>query len=217
MSRGRFITLEGVDGAGKTTSVEAIQRFLLDRGTDLLVTREPGGTPLAETLRELLLATHDEAVDPLAETLLMFAARAQHVRTVIEPALAGGRWVLCDRFTDATRAYQGGGRGVDRDVIETLAGLVHPALEPDLTLYLDVPVEQARRRIGAGDLFGDEDARFLDRFERERASFHERVRAAYRELARSAPRVRVVDASLPEPEVARRIVEHLARFAAEDG
>ena len=212
MKRGRFISLEGVDGAGKTSSLEVIERCLLDRGKDVLVTREPGGTPFAEELRGLLLASHAEAVDPLAETLLLFAARAQHVKTVIEPALAGGSWVLCDRFTDATRAYQGGGRGVDGDAIETLAGLVHPGLEPDLTIYLDLPVEQARRRIGATDLFEDGDAVGLDRFERERTSFHESVRARYRDLARSAPRIRTVDASLPEPEVASQIVSLVARF-----
>ena len=216
MKRGRFITLEGVDGAGKSTSLEAMRRFLVERGQDVLVTREPGGTPFAERVREVVLADHEEAVDPLAETLLLFAARAQHVNTVIEPALARGQWVLSDRFTDATRAYQGGGRGVDGKTIEVLAGLVHPGLEPDLTFYLDVPVDQARSRIGAGDLSGRTPAH-LDRFERERASFHERVRAGYQELARSAPRVRTIDASLAETEVAERIVRHLARFVEADG
>ena len=216
MKRGRFITLEGVDGAGKSTSLEAMRRFLAERGHDVLVTREPGGTPFAERVREVLLAHHDEAVAPLAETLLLFAARAQHVNTVIEPALARGRWVLSDRFTDATRAYQGGGRGVDGKTIEVLAGLVHPGLEPDLTFYLDVPVDQARGRIGADDLSAGAPAH-LDRFERERPSFHERVRAGYRELARSTPRVRTIDASRTETEVAVRIVRHLTRFVEADG
>lgn len=217
MKRGRFITLEGLDGAGKSTSVEAVQRFLEDRGMDVLVTREPGGTPFAEKVRGLLLDTQEEPVDPMAETLLLFAARAQHVGAVIEPALARGQWVVSDRFTDATRAYQGGGRGVDGQAIETLACLVHPGLEPDLTFHLDVPVDQARRRIGGGDLFDRGEAVHLDRFERERASFHERVRAAYRALARSAPRVRTIDASRQEEEVAERIVSLLGPFVDEHG
>ena len=217
MKRGRFITLEGLDGAGKSTSVEAVQHFLEDRGVDVFVTREPGGTPFAEKVRGLLLDAHEEPVDPMAETLLLFAARAQHVGAVIEPALARGRWVLSDRFTDATRAYQGGGRGVDGQAIEALACLVHPGLEPDLTFYLDVPVDQARRRIGGGDLFAEGEAAHLDRFERERASFHERVRAAYRALAQSVGRVRTIDASLPEDEVARRIVSALGPFVDEYG
>ena len=215
MKRGRFITLEGLDGAGKSTSLEAVQGFLADRGVDVLVTREPGGTPFAEKVRGLLLDTQEETVDPMAETLLLFAARAQHVGAVIEPALARGQWVVSDRFTDATRAYQGGGRGVDGQAIEALACLVHPGLEPDLTFYLDVPVDQARRRIGGGDLVEEREAAHLDRFERERASFHERVRAAYRALARSAARVRTIDASLPEDEVARRIVSMLGPFVDE--
>ena len=215
MKRGRFITLEGLDGAGKSTSLEAVQRFLADRGVDALVTREPGGTPFAEKVRGLLLDTQEETVDPMAETLLLFAARAQHVGAVIEPALARGQWVVSDRFTDATRAYQGGGRGVDGQAIEALARLVHPGLEPDLTFYLDVAVGQARRRLGEGDLPGEGETAHLDRFEREGASFHERVRAAYRALARSAGRVRTIDASLPEDEVARRIVSMLGHFVDE--
>lgn len=207
MKRGRFITLEGVDGAGKSTSVEAVQRVLRERDMDLLVTREPGGTPLAERVREVLLHVGDEAVDPLAETLLLFAARAQHVRTVIEPALAQGRWVLSDRFTDATRAYQGGGRGIDPHTIESLACMVHPGLEPDLTFYLDLPVDQARQRIGSHA----PDAG-LDRFEREQRSFHERVRARYRELARMEERVRTIDASRSPREVAAAITRHLTAF-----
>ena len=212
MKRGRFITLEGVDGAGKSTSLEAIQRFLEGRGVEVVVTREPGGTPFAEKVRDLLLGAYEEAVDPVAETLLLFAARAQHVGAVIAPALARGQWVVSDRFTDATRAYQGGGRGVDSQAIETLACLVHPGLEPDLTFYLDLPVDQARRRIAGA---GEGEAAHLDRFERERASFHERVRGAYRTLAQSAERVRTIDASLPEDEVAERIVSMLGDFVDE--
>ena len=217
MKRGRFITLEGLDGAGKSTSVEAVQRFLEARGVEVLVTREPGGTPFAEKVRGLLLDTQEETVDPMAETLLLFAARAQHVGAVIEPALARGQWVVSDRFTDATRAYQGGGRGVDGHAIETLACLVHPGLEPDLTFYLDVTVDQARRRIGGGELFDAGEGAALDRFERERASFHERVRAGYRALARSERRIRTIDASVPEEEVARQIVSTLRDFVDEHG
>lgn len=203
MARGRFITLEGSEGAGKSTNVEVAARCLRAMDIEVAVTREPGGTPLAEEIRGLLLSTREEAVDPLAETLLMFAARAQHVSEVIEPNLRAGRWVLCERFTDATHAYQGGGRGVDAEQIDTLAELVHPGLEPDLTLYLDVPLEQALARIGA---------RALDRFERERRAFFERVRTRYVELARENSRICVIDASLPPAEVAAAIEKRLRAF-----
>ncbi len=203
MPRGRFITLEGSEGAGKSTNVEVAERCLRAMGMDVEVTREPGGTPLAEEVRKLLLSTREETVDPLAETLLMFAARAQHLAQVIGPCLAQGRWVLCERFTDATHAYQGGGRGVDPAAIEALAALVHPGIEPDLTLYLDVPVEQALARIGG---------RTLDRFERERRAFFERVRARYLELARENSRVCVVDATVSRAEVAAAIEARLRAF-----
>ena len=203
MARGRFITLEGSEGAGKSTNVEVAERCLRAMDVGVVVTREPGGTPLAEEIRGLLLSTRAEPVDPFAETLLMFAARAQHVAEVVEPSLAEGHWVLCERFTDATHAYQGGGRGVDAALIDTLAGLVHPGLEPDLTLYLDVPVEQALARIGA---------RTLDRFERERRAFFDRVRARYRELARENARICVIDASRSPSEVAADIEKRLRRF-----
>ena len=203
MARGRFITLEGSEGAGKSTNVEVAARCLRAMDIEVVVTREPGGTPLAEEIRGLLLSTREEAVDPLAETLLMFAGRAQHVSEVVEPNLRAGRWVLCERFTDATHAYQGGGRGVDAEQIDTLAALVHPGLEPDLTLYLDVPVEQALARIGA---------RSLDRFERERRAFFERVRTRYVELARGNARIRVIDASRSPAEVAAAIEKRLRTF-----
>lgn len=203
MARGRFITLEGSEGAGKSTNVEVAERCLRAMGVEVVVTREPGGTPLAEEIRGLLLSTREEAVDPVAETLLMFAARAQHVAQVVEPNLAEGRWVLCERFTDATHAYQGGGRGVGAGQIDMLAELAHPELEPDLTLYLDVPVEQALARIGA---------RALDRFERERRAFFERVRARYSELARGNARICVIDASRSAAEVAAEIETRLRRF-----
>ena len=203
MPRGRFITLEGSEGAGKSTNVEVAERCLRAMGIDVAVTREPGGTPLAEEIRKLLLSTREETVDPLAETLLMFAARSQHLAKVIGPCLDQGRWVLCERFTDATHAYQGGGRGVDPSAIEALAALVHPGLEPDLTLYLDVPVEQALARISG---------RTLDRFERERRAFFERVRARYLELARENRRVCVIDATVSQAEVAAAIEAQLRAF-----
>jgi len=190
--RGRFITLEGVDGAGKSTHIQWIAARLRKSGREVVVTREPGGTPLAEKLRALVLA---EPMDPLAETLLMFAARADHVRKVILPALERGAWVVCDRFTDATAAYQGGGKGVSGDLIARLAQAVHPGLEPDQTLVFDCPYEVSRSRLSAS-------GRALDRFEAEERAFFDRVRAAYRDLAQSEPgRVRIVDGSKSPEEV----------------
>lgn len=206
--RGRFVTLEGADGAGKTTSLGVARRHLEGLGVDLAVTREPGGTPLAEELRSLLLAPRTEAVAPIAETLLMFAARAQHVHTVIAPALAAGRWVLCERFTDATRAYQGAGRGIDEAAIDALADLAHPGLRPDLTLYLDLPVEVALERVG-----GDELRLAEDRFESEQAAFFQRVRNGYLALARREPRICVIDAAGTPEAVAQRISERLDALA----
>ena len=162
MTRGRFITLEGGEGVGKTTNLALIRDLLERHGHDVLVTREPGGTPLAEEIRALLLRSRDEAMVPLTEALLMFAARAQHVETVIEPAIAAGRWVLCDRFTDSTFAYQAGGRGLAMAVIERLAELVHDTRWPDLTLYLDAPVGTALGRIADRD---------KDRIEGENVAF----------------------------------------------
>lgn len=183
--RGKFITFEGIDGAGKSSHVEWLASFLRDKGHIVHVTREPGGTELGEKLRELLLHTpmHLET-----ETLLMFAARREHLATLIEPALAGGEWVVCDRFSDATYAYQGGGRGLDRAKLQQLEHWVHGHLQPDLTLLFDLPLDVARERIALA-------SRVLDRFEQERADFHERVRQAYLERAHSSPaRIRVIDA-----------------------
>ncbi|MGE0873962.1 MAG: dTMP kinase [Burkholderiales bacterium] len=200
-SRGRFITLEGVDGAGKSTHVPAIEALLRHRGLDVLVTREPGGTPLAESLRSLLLA---EPMDPVTETLLMFAARGDHVRRVLEPALASGRWVVCDRFTDATRAYQGAGKGVPAELIEQFAHSVHAGLAPDLTLVFDCPWAVASARLGRT-------GRALDRFEREDRDFFERVRAAYLALARREPRrVRVLDATRSLEIIKKQLEEEIA-------
>lgn len=184
--RGKFITLEGVDGAGKSTHIAWIAELLRAKGREVVVTREPGGTPLAEKLRALVLA---EAMDPLAETLLMFAARADHVQKVIAPALARSAWVVCDRFTDATLAYQGGGKGVSMDLIRRLAQAVHPGLEPDQTLVFDCSYEVSRSRLSAS-------GRALDRFEAEERAFFDRVRAAYRKLAGAEPdRVALIDGS----------------------
>lgn len=196
--RGLFITLEGVDGAGKSTHVEEIAARLRSTGREVLVTREPGGTPLAEKLRALILA---DAVDPVPETLLMFAARADHVARVIRPALERGVSVVCDRFTDATVAYQGGGKGIPLPVIESLAAVTHAGLKPDLTLVFDCSYEVSRGRlVGAG--------RALDRFERENRAFFERVRAAYLRLGRGEPaRVRVIDGSRPLPEIKKQLDE----------
>jgi dTMP kinase len=192
MSRGKFITLEGIEGAGKSTVAALAQRWLERRGKRVLLTREPGGTPLAERLRAVVLERGAESVSPVTETLLMFAARALHVGNVIRPALERGDWVVCDRFSDASRAYQGSGRGVDRSLIETLAAAVHGDLNPDCTLLLDLPVAvglaRARQRSGAP----------ADRFESETVAFFDRVRAGYLALSRAEPgRFRVIDAAAP--------------------
>ncbi|MGN6524868.1 MAG: dTMP kinase [Burkholderiaceae bacterium] len=174
--RGRFVTFEGIDGAGKSSHVEALAAWARARGAEVVLTREPGGTPLAERLRELFL---HEAMDPLGEALLVFAARRDHLVRVIEPALARGALVLCDRFTDATFAYQGGGRGFDREVLSQLERWVQGERQPDLTLWFDVAPAVAAQRRGA--------ARSADRLEREDEAFFERVRAAYGDRAAAAP------------------------------
>jgi dTMP kinase len=184
--RGKFITLEGIDGAGKSTHVEWLVRLLEERGLTVRATREPGGTALGERLREVLL-DRGQRLAPETETLLMFAARREHVETVIEPVLAAGAWVLCDRFTDATYAYQAGGSGVAWEKIATLEQWVHPGLEPDLTLLFDVDPETGRQRARQG--------KTADRFEREEHAYFQRVREAYLRRARASPgRVRVIDA-----------------------
>ena len=184
--RGKLITLEGVDGAGKSTHLVHVVEQLRAHGHEVMVTREPGGTPLAERLREIVLGDH---MDPLAETLLLFAARADHVARVMRPALEAGKWVVCDRFTDATAAYQGAGKGVAAELIERLAEAAHPGLAPDRTLVFDCGFEIARERLAAS-------GKPLDRFEREDRAFFERVRGAYLARARAEPaRIRVIDAS----------------------
>lgn len=194
--RGKFITLEGVDGAGKSTHLAWIAQHLKQDGREVVVTREPGGTPLAEKLRTLVLA---ETMDPLSETLLMFAARAHHVQRVILPALLRGAWVVCDRFTDATAAYQGGGKGVPMDLIRRLAQSAHPDLTPDQTLVFDCPYEVSRSRLSAS-------GRALDRFESEERAFFERVRATYREIGQSEPgRVQIIDAAKSQNEIKEEV------------
>ena len=186
----RFITLEGGEGAGKSSCLAFIQRFFAERQLPLCVTREPGGTPLAEEIRELLLRQRAEKVVPDAELLLIFAARAQHITSIIQPALARGDWVLCDRFTDATYAYQGGGRGLSMTRIAELETMIQGELRPGLTLLLDLPVAQGLARAEARSK--------KDRFEAEQQMFFERVRASYRARAQAEPqRFRVIDASQP--------------------
>jgi dTMP kinase len=179
MVRGKFLSIEGTEGVGKSTNLVFVRDWLHTRGIEVVVTREPGGTPLAEEIRSLLLAKRDEQVDETAELLLVFAARAQHIAQVIKPALDRGAWVLSDRFTDATYAYQGGGRGLSTKIISQLETLVQQTLRPDLTLILDIDVEQGLSRARQR---GD-----LDRFESEAVSFFERVRRVYRERANLSP------------------------------
>ncbi len=198
---GKFITLEGIDGAGKSTHHAWLVAELQRRGKTVVQTREPGGTPLGEKLRELLL---HEPMHLETEALLMFAARREHLAQVIEPALARGDWVVCDRFTDASYAYQGGGRGLAWEKLQALEGWVHPHLAPDLTLLFDVPLEVAQARMAAA-------AREADRFEREQAEFHARVRAAYHTRATAEPaRMRVIDGSRTLDEVKKQLEEIVA-------
>jgi dTMP kinase len=190
MKHGRFITFEGIDGAGKSTQIAFLADRLRVQGHDVLVTREPGGTELGEALRSLVLS---KPMDARTETLLMFAARAEHLAQVIRPALAAGRWVICDRFTDATFAYQSGGRQLPGADVEALERWVHPDLQPDRTLLVDVPPEVAAARLAS--------ARPADRFEAEQGAFFARVRAAYLERARGDPRRFVVLDGTERPEV----------------
>ena len=197
--RGKFITLEGIDGAGKSTHVPYVRELVAARsGAVALMTREPGGTPLGERLRELLL---HESMAPATEALLMFAARREHLESVIWPALDRGEWVVCDRFTDATIAYQGGGRGIPLPRLAALEAWTHPDFQPDLTLLFDVPVAVGAVRLARHGA--------LDKFESEQAAFHERVRAAY--LARAvldSDRFRIIDSTQPVAAV-RAAIKHV--------
>lgn len=202
MSRGKFITIEGGEGVGKSTQIAVLRDVIAARGMEVVMTREPGGTPRAERIRELLLAPTPEPMPIACELLLMFAARATHIENVIRPALERGAWVICDRFTDATYAYQGGGRGVDRAQIVFLEQLVQRELRPDLTLLLDAPVEVGSSRAAARlAAVGSH-----DRFEQERHEFFERVRQTYLERARKEPdRFAIIDASVDRERVASAI------------
>ncbi len=206
--QGKFITVEGGEGVGKSTNIHCIENFLRAQSIPFIKTREPGGTPLAEELRQLLLSLRDEIVCEKTELLLMFAARAQHLQQVILPALQRGEWVLCDRFTDATYAYQGGGRKLSTETISILEKLVQDALQPDLTLLLDVDVSTGMARLGNRD--------HIDRFEREQHTFFEAVRAMYHQRAQQFPeRFRIIDAGQPLERVQENIMRCLQDFIAE--
>lgn len=202
MMTGKFITIEGAEGVGKSTNLEHLQAFFVERGIQYLVTREPGGTALGEKIRDLLLSVSDETLNATAELLLIFAARAQHLEKVIKPALEQGVWVLCDRFTDATFAYQGAGRGIDFATIESLQSLVQGSLRPDLTLILDLdPVIGMQRANKRGA---------LDRFEQEQVVFFQRVREGYLSIARNEPvRCAVIDAEQPIEQVQAALIKTL--------
>lgn len=205
--RGKFITLEGGEGAGKSTLLQGLRAHLSERGVDVLQTREPGGTPVGEAVRALVLDAKKQGMCPESEALLMFAARAQLVREVLEPALAAGRWVLCDRYVDASYAYQGGGRGMDVRALAQLEAIATDGLKPDLTLLLDLPVANGRARAsGRGE---------ADRIEREEDAFFERVRATYLARAAAEPRrFRVLDASQSADQVLAAAVEALDALRA---
>lgn len=199
-ARGRLITLEGVDGAGKSSHVRFIADTLAAGGRHVIVTREPGGTDLAERLRKTIL---EAPMEPIAETLLLLAARADHVRRVIGPALEAGSWVVCDRFSDATAAYQGAGKGVPMELIERLGAAVHPGLRPDRTLLFDCGYEVARQRLDAS-------GKPLDRFEREDRAFFERVRNAYLARAKAeSGRIFLIDAGADQAAIRKSLASHL--------
>ena len=220
-ARGRFLALEGVDGAGKSTQLPGIEDWLRGRGVRTLATREPGGTPLGESLRAVLLDPRFTGMSPMAELLVMFAARAEHLAKVIAPALEDGVWVLSERFTDATFAYQGGGRDLDSASIEALETTVQGGVRPDLVLVLDIPVEAGlsradRRRRGTsisphGPVGVETECGVADRFEREDLEFFRRVRETYLERARERPeRYAVIDASADETAVTERMIDEIA-------
>ena len=207
--RGKFITIEGTEGVGKTTNIAFIKQWLDDNGISFINTREPGGTPLAEEIRQVRLSNRDEKVCSKAELLMMFAGRAQHIDQVIEPQLAQGNWVLCDRFTDATYAYQGAGREMGDDLIQSLETMVQGDMRPDLTLVLDVPVELGLERAGKRSE--------PDRFELEKTDFFNRVRQAYLSMATNNPqRYKIIDASQTLEHVQLQIADTLNSFLQKD-
>ncbi len=204
-TKGKFITVEGGEGAGKSTNLELIKELLEAAGHPVLFTREPGGTPLGEEIRALLLGHRHDGMAPETELLLMFGARAEHLNRKIIPALNAGTWVLCDRFTDATYAYQGGGRGIAPERIQSLEQWVQHDLRPDLTLLLDLPVEVGLERVGRRSA--------PDRFESEARHFFQSVRACYQDIAKKEPeRVKVIDASVPLPKVQSQIETVVGAF-----
>jgi len=205
--RGKFLTIEGQDGAGKSTNIAVMREFLESQCIDFVLTREPGGTPFGEQVRELILNSGDEAIGNKAELLLMFAARAQHIEKVIEPALEQGKWVLCDRFTDATYAYQGAGRNMGDDGIALLEDYVQQALRPDLTLVLDLPTEIGESRAGNRSA--------PDRFEQQKLDFKQRVRDSYLQRAQAdSTRMKVIDASQTLDQVKQAVEAQLQEFIA---
>jgi dTMP kinase len=204
MTRGKFITIEGGEGVGKSTQIVALRDLLAARGIEVVFTREPGGTVRAERIRELLLATTDETMPGICELLLVFAARSTHIENVIRLALERGAWVVCDRFTDATYAYQGGGRGVPREHIAALEKLVQRDLQPDLTLLLDAPLDISSARASARNAA----AGSSDRFEREQREFFERVRAVYLDRARTEPNRFVLIDAAASVDVVTQSVRH---------
>ena len=205
MKPGKFITLEGGEGVGKSTNLIFIKQLLEDNGIDVVTTREPGGTILAENIRQLLLDKSEEVVSETTELLLMFAARAQHIQQIINPALAQGQWVLCDRFTDATFAYQGGGRGMDVKMIEWLEQKVQGNIRPDLTLLLDAPITVGMERANKRGK--------LDRFEQEKHDFFEKVRTAYLDRADQNQQViKIINADQPLNKVQKQIASIVQSF-----
>lgn len=206
--KGKFLTIEGVEGVGKSTNLQSIRQILENKNIDFIATREPGGTLIAEKIRTLLLEHHEEKLCELSELLLVFAARAQHLETVIKPALEAGTWVLCDRFTDATYAYQGGGRGLSSDAISRLENLAQGSLRPDFTLILDLDPEIGLTRA--------KNRGKLDRIELEKIDFFQKVRATYLAISKREPeRCKVVDASKPIEAVSNDVTEHLMTFIRE--
>lgn len=211
ISRGRFITIEGSEGGGKSTNMAFVRGLLEQRGIDVVVTREPGGTDLGEAIRGLLLGHRHDGMADETELLLMFAARNEHLARVIRPALAQGQWVLCDRFTDASYAYQGGGRGIDSERIGQLETWVQQGLQPDLTLLLDIPVAEGLERTRSR-------AEGPDRFEQQQLSFFDRVRQCYLQRAQAMARFHIIDASQALPQVQQQIsvvmTDRLERWAS---
>lgn len=205
MDRGKFITVEGIEGVGKSTNIDFLASLIEAKGLAVIRTREPGGTPMAERIRELLLEHGEEPMTDIAELLLFFAARSVHIHNAIKPALLAGQWVVCDRFTDASRAYQGNGRGLNQETINTLADWVQEDLQPDLTILLDAPVEIGMDRAGRRGA--------ADRLEIEKTEFYARVRDGYLALAKSEPeRFAIIDASQSLEQVQAAICENVAKL-----